>query len=68
MHGSAFARDADGSMAGITEREIEMNRTGGVGIIGAIVIVVVILVLVGAIKVQRGEGQAEVQGDDPAAS
>jgi hypothetical protein len=30
--------------------EIEMNRNGGVGIIGVIVIVVVILFLVGVIK------------------
>jgi hypothetical protein len=35
---------------GITEREIEMNRGGGVGIIGVIVIVVVILFLVGVIR------------------
>jgi hypothetical protein len=35
---------------GITEREIEMNRCGGVGIIGVIVIVVVILFLVGVIR------------------
>ena len=34
----------------ITEREIEMNRGGGVGIIGVIVIVVVILFLVGVIR------------------
>ncbi len=33
-----------------TEREIEMNRGGGVGIIGVIVIVVVILFLVGVIR------------------
>jgi hypothetical protein len=32
------------------EWEIEMNRNGGVGIIGVIVIVVVILFLVGVIK------------------
>jgi hypothetical protein len=32
------------------QREIEMNRTGGVGILGVIVIVVVILFLVGVIK------------------
>jgi cobalamin biosynthesis Mg chelatase CobN len=32
------------------KREIEMNRTGGVGILGVIVIVVVILFLVGVIK------------------
>jgi hypothetical protein len=32
------------------EREIEMNRSGGIGIIGVIVIVVVILFLVGVIK------------------
>ncbi len=35
---------------GITKREIEMNRGGGVGILGVIVIVVVILFLVGVIK------------------
>jgi hypothetical protein len=35
---------------GITEREIKMNRGGGVGIIGVIVIVVVILFLVGVIR------------------
>jgi hypothetical protein len=35
---------------GSTEREIEMNRNGGVGIIGVIVIVVVILFLVGVIR------------------
>jgi hypothetical protein len=34
----------------VTEREIEMNRGGGVGIIGVIVIVVVILLLVGVIR------------------
>jgi uncharacterized membrane protein YkgB len=33
-----------------TNWEIEMNRNGGVGIIGVIVIVVVILFLVGVIK------------------
>ena len=32
-------------------QEIEMNRGGGVGIIGVIVIVVVILFLVGVIKI-----------------
>ena len=32
------------------EQEIEMNRGGGVGIVGVIVIVVVILLLVGVIK------------------
>ena len=32
------------------KREIEMNRGGGVGIIGVIVIVVVILILVGVIR------------------
>jgi hypothetical protein len=31
--------------------EIDMNRNGGVGIIGVIVIVVVILFLVGVIKI-----------------
>ena len=31
-------------------REIEMNRSGGIGIIGVIVIVLVILWLVGVIK------------------
>jgi hypothetical protein len=31
-------------------READMNRGGGVGIIGVIVIVVVILILVGVIK------------------
>ena len=35
---------------GITEWEIEMNRGGGIGIVGVIVIVVVILFLVGVIK------------------
>ncbi len=35
---------------GITEREIKMNRGGGIGIVGVIVIVVVILLLVGVIK------------------
>jgi hypothetical protein len=35
----------------LPEREIEMNRSGGVGIVGVIVIVVVILFLVGVIKV-----------------
>ncbi len=34
----------------ITEREIEMNRNSGVGIIGVIVIVVVILFIAGVIK------------------
>jgi hypothetical protein len=35
----------------ITEREIEMNyRSGGIGIVGVIVIVLVILWLVGVIK------------------
>jgi hypothetical protein len=32
------------------ELEIEMNRSGGVGIVGVIVIVLVILWLVGVIK------------------
>lgn len=35
---------------GIAEREMKMNRGGGVGIIGVIVIVVVVLFLVGVIK------------------
>jgi uncharacterized membrane protein len=34
----------------VSEREIEMNRGGGVGIIGVIIIVVVILLLVGVIR------------------
>jgi hypothetical protein len=34
----------------LTKREIEMNRSGGIGIIGVIIIVVVILLLVGVIK------------------
>jgi hypothetical protein len=33
--------------------EVEMNRNGGIGIIGVIVIVVVILWLVGAIHIGR---------------
>ena len=41
----------DGSTAlAASEREIEMNRGGGIGIIGVIVIVVVILLIVGVIK------------------
>jgi hypothetical protein len=32
-----------------TERETEMNRSGGIGIVGVIIIVVVILWLVGSI-------------------
>jgi hypothetical protein len=35
----------------LVQKETEMNRNGGVGIIGVIVIVVVILFLVGVIKV-----------------
>lgn len=35
---------------GIAQWEVEMNRGGGVGIVGVIVIVVVILFLVGVIK------------------
>ena len=51
QHTSANRSRCDGSTAlAVTEREIEMNRSGGVGIIGVIVIVVVILFLVGVIK------------------
>jgi hypothetical protein len=35
---------------GRAEREIEMYRSGGIGIVGVIVIVLVILWLVGVIK------------------
>ena len=34
----------------LNEQEIEMNRGGGVGIIGVVIIVLVILWLVGVIK------------------
>jgi hypothetical protein len=39
-----------GQRRSLVEREIDMNRGGGVGIIGVVVIVLVILWLVGVIK------------------
>ena len=36
--------------AWLAKREIEMNRSGGIGIVGVIIIVLVVLWLVGVIK------------------
>jgi hypothetical protein len=47
---AAMPHNMAGMAAVAHDREIEMNRNGGVGIIGVIVIVVVILFLVGVIK------------------
>ena len=49
MSATRSRRDASTALM-VTERESEMNRGGGVGIIGVIVIVVVILFLVGVIR------------------
>ena len=49
MSGTRSRRDGSTAMA-VTKREIEMNRGGGIGIIGVIIIVVVILMLVGVIR------------------
>lgn len=48
--GARSAPDLSAQSLWLTEQEIEMNRGGGVGIIGVIIIVVVVLFLVGVIK------------------